>query len=113
MRRIVSGVPCTGDESEELEEPLLGHGEDSTSSPEAQPGSQQGGSRALVPHSINRINWEELWRVLWGNCCNGFAGVLGEMLRLPRLSQQGRAVQGCHGLLLSDLVTTGRSGASP
>ena len=75
-------VHCSGDAdagSEELQEPLLGHDADGTSSSEPA-GSLPGSSRALVPHSINRLDWEELWRVLWGNCCEGFAGILGEAL---------------------------------
>ena len=63
--------------SEELQEPLLGHGAERTSSSEPA-GSLPGSSRAVVSHSINRLDWEELWRVLWGNCCEGFAGILGE-----------------------------------
>ncbi len=39
--------------------------------------SQERTDRALVPHSINRINWEELWRLLWGNCCSSWAGIVG------------------------------------
>lgn len=82
----ISNHSCSAeDDSEELKEPLLGHDADSTRTSEAhsqQHDSQSGCSRALVPHSINRLNWEELWRVLWGNCCEGFAGILGEPLCL-------------------------------
>jgi len=83
ISRFQTILCSTEDDSEELKEPLLGDDADSTRTSEAhsqQHDSQMGGSRALVPHSINRLNWEELWRVLWGNCCEGFAGILGEPL---------------------------------
>ena len=77
MRGHVSPVPDADADSEELQEPLLGQDADGTGRPE--PDSPlHGRSRALVPHSINRLDWEELWRVLWGNCCEGFSGILGE-----------------------------------
>lgn len=80
--------------SSQLEEPLLGADtlrqdelpEPSASSSMAKSGAEgsrrQGGghewgSKALVPYSINRMNWEELWRVLWANCCSSWAGILG------------------------------------
>ena len=87
-----------GDDDKELAEPLLGYAADSTTSSDSndqsrreQGGSRHEGSRAVVPHSINRMDWEELWRVLWGSCRDSLAGILGEGLKIIGLqhSPQG------------------------
>lgn len=52
--------------------------------------------RALVPHSVNRINWEELWRVLWGNCCSSWSGILGETLEHTHTLSLARCVFRIH-----------------
>ena len=73
-------------DEDELEEPLLGRSspgaqecEPSTSYGDADgaKGNGQHGSVALVPHSINRVDWEALWRVLWSRCCRSWNSVLG------------------------------------
>ena len=72
-------------DNKEVEEPLLGYAADITSTSDShdqsrreQGGSRHEGSQALVLHSINRVDWEELWRVLWGNCRDSLVGILGE-----------------------------------
>ena len=76
--------------SGQLEEPLLNsadrsedygsaaHNTERDKARERSYGSHERTDRALVPHSINRINWEELWRLLWGNCCSSWAGIVGK-----------------------------------
>ncbi|CAK0779165.1 hypothetical protein CVIRNUC_004709 [Coccomyxa viridis] len=73
-------------DSGEMEEPLLGYAAGSASSSDShhrswgeQGGSRHEGSRALVPRSINRVDWEELWRVLWGGCRDSLAGILATL----------------------------------
>ena len=90
-------------DNKEVEEPLLGYAADSASSWDShdQPQREQGRSRheggqALVPHSINRVDWEELWRVLWGSCRNSLAGILGEGQKSLDLCQALKAT-GQHG----------------
>ena len=80
-----------GDDDKELAEPLLGYAANSTTSSESHTQSrrEQGeswdeGSRAVVPHSINRVDWEELWHVLWGSCHDSLAEILGEGLKHER-----------------------------
>lgn len=76
--RITFPRHSTGGDTDELEEPLLGHDADSRGQSGDHEASRLGESRALVQHSINRLDWEELWRVLWSSCCDSFAGILGE-----------------------------------
>lgn len=80
------GVTFASSEGE-LEEPLLSsedrseeHGSFSDRDKPRGRSSRAHGQidRALVPHSINRINWEELWRLLWANCCSSWSGIVGE-----------------------------------
>lgn len=71
---------------DELEEPLLGRSSQgaktyepstSLSDDDGAKGKRQHGSMAVVPHSINRVDWEALWRVLWSKCCRSWSSVLG------------------------------------
>ncbi len=55
-----------------MEEPLLGQASSSTGDH-----GPDSGSTALVPRSINRIDWEQLWRVLCSGCRASWHSVLG------------------------------------
>ena len=106
ISKDISSKHCScGAETDEneMEEPLLGYAADSTSSWDShdqsrreQGRSRHEGSQALVPHSINRVNWEELWRVLWGSCRDSLAGILGEGQKSLDLCQALKAT-GQHG----------------
>ncbi|KAK9916118.1 hypothetical protein WJX75_008858 [Coccomyxa subellipsoidea] len=96
-----------GSTSDQLEEPLLaaedrsedfgsaGQNADRNKARGRSYGSRERTDRALVPHSINRINWEELWRLLWGNCCSSWAGIVATISSClaPLLPEQLRPVQ--------------------
>ncbi|BDA43952.1 probable engulfment and cell motility protein 3 [Coccomyxa sp. Obi] len=88
----------------ELEEPLLSpedRSEEHESSSDRDKArcrsfrAQGRSDQALVPHSINRVNWEELWRLLWANCCSSWSGILATISSClaPLLPEQLRPVQ--------------------
>ena len=72
----LSSLVCTaGSSSPSLEEPLLApsQSEDPAESLPTSYSEYDSSARAMVPHSINRYNWEELWRSLIAGCVQSCA----------------------------------------
>ncbi|KAK9822953.1 hypothetical protein WJX74_008334 [Apatococcus lobatus] len=57
--------------SPDLQQPLL-HTEGAHEPLQSAEGRQPSRSNALVPHSINKMDWEDLWQTVIANCSEGF-----------------------------------------
>ena len=51
-----------------LEEPLLSPEQNDLSQPTTSSHNEEDTRRAIVPHSINKYDWEDLWRSLVAGC---------------------------------------------
>ena len=87
-----------------LQEPLLGDDSVPSSGPD-RPGQQH--SWAIVPQSVNRVDWEDLWRRLSAACSSGWSSLICTALIStqasmcaapihPVLLKQSAAIHGTH-----------------
>ena len=72
--------------SPDLQQPLL-QSEDSHQAQQSAQSKQSSRSNALVPHSINKIDWEDLWQTVIANCSEGFQCIWSESSQNPHVSQ--------------------------